>query len=79
MERKETNRIEIKKLRQEIDAIINKAKENYKEESRLPHATYTEEMRITIIKLKEAKMWLGKCLESLGYELPEEFQDKAEE
>jgi len=28
--------------------------------------------------LQEAKMWMGKCLEAIGSELPKEFQDKAE-
>lgn len=29
------------------------------------------------IKLKEAKMWVGKMMEGLGSELPAQFQDKA--
>jgi hypothetical protein len=29
-------------------------------------------------KLQEAKMWTGKCLEQIGFELPKEYQDKAE-
>ena len=35
-------------------------------------------MQIVHNKLVEAKMWLGKCLEAAGSELPKEFQDKAE-
>ncbi len=28
--------------------------------------------------LQEAKMWMGKCLEAIGSEFPEELRDEAE-
>ncbi len=35
------------------------------------------EMALVYTKLQEAKMWVGKCLEQLGSELPTEFRDEA--
>ena len=37
------------------------------------------EIALAYTKLQEAKMWVGKCLEAVGSELPKEFQDKNEE
>jgi len=36
------------------------------------------EIALVYTKLQEAKMWIGKCLEQIGSELPAEFRDKAE-
>ena len=58
-------------FRKEIDALIQKS------DGYMKGHTYFREMRIVMIKLQEAKMWTGKCLEALGSELPKEFQDKA--
>jgi len=62
---------EIHTFRKEIDALIKKA-----DSSRT--IPIGREMSLVYTKLQEAKMWAGKCLEELGSELPEEFQDKAE-
>lgn len=35
------------------------------------------EMALVYTKLQEAKMWVGKCLEQLGSELPAEYRDEA--
>jgi hypothetical protein len=62
---------ELHQFRKQIDACILKTE-------KLDHFSYKREMGIVKIKLQEAKMWVGKCLEELGSELPEEFRDKAE-
>jgi len=59
---------EIHAFRKEIDALIQYA-------SNLP---LSREMSLVKTKLQEAKMWAGKVLETMGSELPEEYQDRAE-
>ena len=61
---------ELHTFRKEIDALIQKAKA-----SQDPRCG--REMALAHTKLQEAKMWVGKCLEAIGSELPEEFQDRA--
>jgi hypothetical protein len=60
------------RFRREVDAIIQEvgqAKEAFQKGKR--------ELSLAYTKLQEAKMWLGKVLEELGNELPEQYQDKA--
>ena len=67
-----------------IDRAIQMAEENENEKLKnttiedfrkgFPEARANEQV---VIKLKEAKMWVGKVLEARGSELPKEFQDKA--
>ena len=59
---------EIKYLRQQIDVITK----------RVEQSGYLKSKDQVIIKLREAKMWLGKCLEELGHRLPKEYWDTAE-
>ena len=61
-------------MRKSVDALIQWA--NELRENR--HSSYGREMSLVHTKLQEAKMWVGKCLEKTGNELPKEFQDKAE-
>ena len=62
---------EIHTFRKEIDALIQKA-----ESAQM--LLMGREMALVHTKLQEAKMWVGKCLEAMGSELPKEFRDKAE-
>ena len=62
---------ELHTFRKEIDALIKKAKAS-------STVMIGREMALVHTKLQEAKMWVGKCLEEMGSELPEEFRDKAE-
>ncbi len=72
MDYKET----IKQFRVNIDKNIQQVKK-YKEN--VPDIECSRRMQIVVDKLAEAKMWLGKCLEAYGSELPKEFQDKYKE
>lgn len=81
-ETKYFNQEELKALRVQIDACQQAIAEDKQTHTRktpegsgldlylLAHMTATT-------KLIEAKMWVGKMLESLGSELPAEFRDKA--
>lgn len=64
----------LKNLRKQIDGVIQVAEHVLNQQ---PQAVYIRELLLVKTKLQEAKMWGGKCLEVLGYELPEEYQDKA--
>lgn len=70
---KEYNNKALHQFRKDTDALIQRAESYLGPSSTLA----TREMSIVRTKLQEAKMWLGKCLEVLGSELPEEFRDKA--
>ena len=63
-------------LRKKIDANIRYAQSL--KDKREDYQKFIREISIVFTKLQEAKMWAGKCLEALGSELPEKFQDKAE-
>ena len=68
--------------RKEVDAVINsvgqlKLSPN-SEQPYLGVQNIQREVSLAYTKLQEAKMWLGKCLEVIGSELPKEFADKAE-
>ena len=60
-------------MRKSVDALIQWA-DKLRKDSDIP---YGREMSLVHTKLQEAKMWVGKCLEQTGNELPKEFQDKA--
>jgi len=68
-------------LRKEIDKNIQ-AVGSYKldpnSETLDRRSMCQREIALAYTKLQEAKMWIGKCLEAVGSELPEEFRDKAE-
>lgn len=75
---------ELHDFRKYVDVAINSAEEM--EQEAMKNATSADflkgfkEIRAieqTVLKLKEAKMWIGKILEARGSELPKEFQDKA--
>ena len=70
---------ELKALRVQVDACIQAIqfeKATHKEEPR-DHNLYSMAAYQVNVKLREAKMWLGKMIEGLGSELPEQFRDKA--
>ena len=62
-------------FRKAIDALIQTS------ERELAHEEFNgapkREMALVRTKLQEAKMWVGKCLEVLGSQLPAEFRDNA--
>jgi hypothetical protein len=70
---------ELKAFRVEVDALIQKAikinlpynsvKGDYLLRRQAPQRVWE--------LLTEAKMWLGKCMEASGSELPVEFRDKS--
>jgi len=64
----------IHEFRKSIDAAIQWADELKNTKGKL----YVKPMSQVHIKLIEAKMWAGKCLEALGSSLPPEYQDKAQ-
>ena len=70
-------------LRKQVDACIQ-AVDSWKVERGQQMTASQEQVKcqreiaLAYTKLQEAKMWLGKCLEVIGSELPKEFQDKAE-
>lgn len=75
---------QLHKFRQDIDACIQTAEADMKapqigtgSQGTPAGHRYIRELAITRTKLQEAKMWVGKCLELLGSQLPEEFRDKA--
>lgn len=67
---------EIKAFRVEIDALTQKAKTLEFKANDYPLKSMAQKNVYESLLL--AKMWLGKCLESLGSELPQEYRDKAE-
>ncbi len=69
------NKEELHDFRKKIDGCIQKIP---RIDVHGGHPIYGRELNIARIKLQEAKMWVGKCLEQLGSELPKEFRDKAE-
>ena len=68
-------------LRQQIDAAIKAVgelkNEPNKEQLFFDQGKVQREVALTYTKLQEAKMWLGKCLEELGSELPAQYRDEA--
>ena len=62
---------EIKELRQKVDALI---KTNLIIHRSVNGVFPVEQVKLHLIN---AKMWLGKCLEAKGSELPAEFRDEA--
>jgi hypothetical protein len=67
---------DIKEFRVAVDENIQRAG-NFLKSDDNPVEDCTRRMQIVQDKLAEAKMWLGKCLEAFGSELPAEFRDKA--
>ncbi len=68
-------------LRKQVDACIqavDAAKYKPDAECLVGSEKCGRELSLAFTKLQEAKMWLGKCLEAVGSELPAEFADKAE-
>lgn len=69
-------------LRKQVDACIQAVNswkiERGQETASKEQDKCQRELALAYTKLQEAKMWLGKCLEAIGSELPVEFQDKAE-
>jgi hypothetical protein len=63
-----------KALRVSIDADIKEAQEIA---SLINRGLGGRELALSITKLQEAKMWLGKVLGELGHQLPEEYRDEA--
>lgn len=64
----------IKAQRVAIDACIKDAKALA---GHIARGTAGREVALSITKLQEAKMWLGKALEEIGHPLPEEYRDEA--
>ena len=72
------NREGLHDFREEIDVNIKKAERDLKTGSDANgFPVYRRELEIAHQKLQEAKMWVGKCLEQLGSELPPEFRDES--
>ena len=69
-------------FRKQIDACIQTAQNQleilYQHQEEISEDRYIREMSLAMTKLQEAKMWVGKCLEAIGSEFPEELRDKAE-
>ena len=68
-------------LRKQVDAAIQavgQLKLQPNQEQQFGEQICQREVVLAYTKLQEAKMWLGKCLELAGSELPKEYQDKAE-
>jgi len=63
-------------IRTQIDACIKSAQSYASDLARGPGG---RECAISITKLQEAKMWMGKVLESLGSKLPEQYRDEAKQ
>ena len=63
-------------VRKQIDAVIQYVG-SVKNDTRPERQKGKREVSLVYTKLQEAKMWMGKVLEELGSELPEQFQDKA--
>lgn len=63
----------IKALRVEIDALIQKAKSMADSRPEKGGA----ELTLSFRALQQGKMWLGQALGEMGSELPAEFADKA--
>lgn len=67
-------------FRKEIDANIKKAgswKAERGQDTTAELAKMQREIALAYTKLQEAKMWVGKCLEAIGSELPAELRDEA--
>lgn len=60
-------------MRKSIDAIIQWSDELRKDRD----SDYGREMSLVHTKLQEAKMWTGKCLETIGSPFPEKLRDEA--
>jgi hypothetical protein len=74
---------EIKKLRQDIDALIQRVADRPSHQERtgkelIVHDFRTRDVQREVArKLIEAKMWAGKMLEYLGNPFPPELADKS--
>ena len=69
---------ELKALRVQVDAAIQEAEKYGEHEIECKNPTlYGMAHYQAEIKLREAKMWIGKMMEGLGSELPQEFRDQA--
>ncbi len=70
--------MDIKDLRREMDGVIQRMKGRLEREPTL-NADWSKAFSLSLTKLQESRMWLGKCLEAEGHELPKEFADKYED
>jgi hypothetical protein len=74
---------QIKELRKDIDALIQRVAERPTNEERTGKEIFINDWRTrevqkqVAVKLIEAKMWSGKILEYLGNPFPAELADKA--
>lgn len=69
-----TLRQAIKEQRVNIDRCIQQGKHIA---DTIARGAGGREVALSITKLQEAKMWMGKALEELGSPLPEEYRDEA--
>lgn len=68
---------QLHEFRKQIDACINVCDAEI-----VPGAVmmpYVREMDLAKVKLQEAKMWVGKCLEMNGSPFPPDLADKADQ
>lgn len=70
---------ELKALRVDVDSLIQKinAEPSADAPQTLDFSLYSMSHYQADIKLREAKMWIGKMLEGLGNPFPPELADKA--
>lgn len=69
---------ELKTIRVQIDALIQAVNKMGADESNTSDMNlYFISNHQVDIKLREAKMWVGKMMEAKGSELPPEFRDQA--
>ncbi len=68
---------EIKALRVEVDAIMQKVEHLALPYGNVPYVLKRLCEENVFEHLTEAKMWLGKCLEVIGTPFPAELADKA--
>lgn len=80
-EEKSVNTSEVKALRLDIAECTRTAADLLKRTPDGPQSEhsigeYRRAVALSRTKLQEAKMWLGKALEAMGSELPEEYRDE---
>ena len=68
---------DIHEFRKEVDVCIKRSESYIQSNENIYHKKYIREMSLVRTKLQEAKMWLGKVLESTGSQLPAEYRDEA--
>lgn len=72
----EKHMLDLKILRRDIDELIQIVDNRRTTAEGQGYPVYIRELSIVKTKLQEAKMWCGKCIEVLGFPLPEKYRDE---